>query len=43
MVLSPFGEEFASFLRIGTIDVGTVKTRLRGDGFKVPELADFLG
>ena len=43
MVLSPFGEEFAAFLRIGTIDVGTVKTRLRGDGFKVPELADFLG
>jgi len=43
MVLSPFGEEFAAFLRIGTIDVGTVKTRLRGYGFKVPELADFLG
>jgi hypothetical protein len=43
MVLSPFGDEFAAFLRIGTIDVATVKTRLRGDGFKVPELADFLG
>ena len=43
LVLSPFGQEFAAFLRIGTIDVATVKTRLRGYGFKVPELADFLG
>ena len=43
LVLSPFGEEFAAFLRIGTIDVATVKTRLREAGFKVPELADFLG
>jgi len=43
LVLSPFGEEFAAFLRIGTIDVATVKTRLRDAGFKVPELADFLG
>jgi acetoin utilization protein AcuB len=43
MVLSPLREEFAAFLRIGTIDVGTVKTRLRGYGFTVPELAEFLG
>jgi acetoin utilization protein AcuB len=43
MVLSPMREEFAAFLRIGTIDVGTVKTRLRGYGFTVPELAEFLG
>lgn len=43
LVLSPFGEEFAAFLRIGTIDVATVKTRLREAGFQVPELADFLG
>ncbi len=43
LVLSPFGEEFAAFLRIGTIDVATVKTRLREVGFQVPELADFLG
>jgi acetoin utilization protein AcuB len=43
LVLSPFREEFAAFLRIGTIDVATVKTRLREAGFKVPELADFLG
>jgi acetoin utilization protein AcuB len=43
MVLSPLREEFAAFLRIGTIDVGTVKTRLREEGFKVPELAEFLG
>ena len=43
MVLSPFREEFAVFLRIGTIDVGTVKTRLRRYGFRVPELSDFLG
>jgi acetoin utilization protein AcuB len=42
MVLSPSGDEFAAFLRIGTIDVGTVKTRLREYGFTVPELADFL-
>jgi len=43
LVLSPFQEEFAAFLRIGTIDVAAVKTRLREAGFKVPELADFLG
>ncbi len=43
LVLSPFREEFVAFLRIGTIDVATVKARLRESGFKVPELADFLG
>ena len=43
IMLSPFREDFAVFIRIGTIDVGTVKTRLRGYGFKVPDLADFLG
>jgi acetoin utilization protein AcuB len=43
LVLSPFREEFAAFLRIGTIDVSTVKARLRNTGFRVPELEDFLG
>jgi len=43
LVLSPFREELVAFLRIGTIDVGTVKSRLRESGFKVPELEDFLG
>lgn len=43
LVLSPFRTEFVAFLRIGTIDVATVKTRLREAGFRVPELADFLG
>ncbi len=43
LVLSPFREEFVAFLRIGTIDVATVRARLRESGFQVPELADFLG
>ncbi len=43
LVLSPFRKGFVAFLRIGTIDVGTVKIRLREAGFTVPELADFLG
>jgi acetoin utilization protein AcuB len=43
LVLSPFRGKFVVFLRIGTIDVATVKTRLRESGFQVPELADFLG
>ncbi len=43
LVLSPLGGEFVAFLRIGTIDVATVKSRLREAGFNVPELKDFLG
>lgn len=43
LVLSPFRGAFVVFLRIGTIDAATVKTRLRESGFQVPELADFLG
>jgi len=43
LVLSPFREELVAFLRIGTIDVASVKARLRESGFKVPELEDFLG
>jgi hypothetical protein len=39
--------EIAEALRKGVpvyhIDVATVETRLREAGFKVPELADFLG
>lgn len=43
LILSPFREEFAAFLRVVTIDVANVKARLRAAGFQVPELADFLG
>ncbi len=43
LVLSPLGDALVAFLRIGTIDVATVKARLREAGFDVPELKDFLG
>lgn len=43
LILSPLDGEFVAFLRLGTIDVATVKTRLREAGFNVPELKDFLG
>jgi acetoin utilization protein AcuB len=43
LVLSPLQEKFVAFLRIGTIEAATVKTRLQESGFQVPELADFLG
>ena len=43
LVLSPFRGEFVGFLRIGTIDVAAVKSRLRDAGFKVPALEDFFG
>src|SRR3990172_6667271 len=42
LVLSPYGQEFAASLRIGSIDVATVKTRLRGYGCKVLEPVDSL-
>jgi acetoin utilization protein AcuB len=43
LVLSPFRGEFVAFLRIGTINVATVKSGLRESGFTVPALEDFLG
>lgn len=43
LLLSPFDGGGVAFLRIGTIDVANVKTRLREAGFHVPELKDFLG
>jgi len=43
LILSPFREGFAAFIRVVTIDVANVKARLRTAGFQVPELADFLG
>lgn len=43
LILSPFREGCAAFLRVVTIDVANVKARLRAAGFQVAELADFLG
>lgn len=43
LVLAPHGSEgYAAFVRVATIDVGSLKGRLRGAGFKVPEVAEFL-
>jgi acetoin utilization protein AcuB len=42
IVLSPRGNGFVVFARVSTIDVATVKDRLRAVGFKVPEVAEFL-
>ncbi len=42
LILSPLGKEFVAFVRVVTIDVATVRDRLRGAGFKVPDVADFL-
>ena len=43
LVLAPFRGQYAAFLRLETIDVAAVRERLRGAGFVIPELADFLG
>jgi len=43
LILSPLGEGFVAFIRLSTIDVAAVKTSLKDAGFKVPDLADFLG
>ncbi|GAB4239258.1 MAG: acetoin utilization AcuB family protein [Deltaproteobacteria bacterium] len=41
-VLAPHGEEgYAAFVRVATIDVASVRGRLREKGFFVGELADF--
>jgi acetoin utilization protein AcuB len=43
LVLAPHGAgEYAAFVRVATIDAGSLKGRLREAGFKVPEVAEFL-
>lgn len=43
LVLAPHRSgEYAAFVRVATIDVGTLKGRLREAGYKVPEVAEFL-
>lgn len=42
LVLSPFRGDFAAFVRLSTIDVAAVRSRLRSAGFTIPELSDFL-
>lgn len=43
LVLAPHGAgEYAAYVRVATIDVGSLKARLRAAGFKVPEIAEFL-
>lgn len=42
LVLSPRGNEFVVFARVSTIDVATVRDRLRAAGFHVPDVAEFL-
>jgi len=43
LVLAPHGPgEYAAFVRVATIDAGSLKGRLREAGFKVPEVAEFL-
>ena len=42
LILSPLREGFVAFVRLSTIDVAAVKNSLRGAGFTVPELSDFL-
>jgi hypothetical protein len=41
-VLSPHGlDGYAAFIRVATIDVASVRDRLREKGFCVGELSDF--
>jgi len=43
LVLAPHGAgAYAAFVRVATIDVGSLKAQLRVAGFKVPEIAEFL-
>jgi acetoin utilization protein AcuB len=43
LVLAPHGpDRYAAFVRVATIDVATVRERLRGKKFDVAELSDFL-
>lgn len=43
VIISPHQGNFAAFVRIATIDVASVRKRLREAGFSVPELDHFLG
>lgn len=43
LILSPFGEDFVAFIRLSTIDVASVRQKLKAAGFAIPELSDFLG
>ena len=44
LVLAPHGAgEYAAFVRVATIDAGSLRARLREAGFRVPEVAEFLG
>ena len=43
LVLAPHGPgRYAAFVRLATIDVATVRERLRAAGFELPDLSDFL-
>lgn len=42
LVVSQFRGAFVAFLRLATIDVAAVRGRLKGAGFVIPELSDFL-
>ncbi|MEW6720985.1 MAG: CBS and ACT domain-containing protein [Thermodesulfobacteriota bacterium] len=42
LILSPRGEEFAAYVRVSTIDVASVRERLRSAGFRVPDAAELL-
>jgi len=42
LILSPSRDGYVAFVRLSTIDAGGVKRTLRGAGFAVPELSDFL-
>jgi acetoin utilization protein AcuB len=40
LVLSPFQEKFAAFVRLATIDVAAVRSGLREAGFEIPDILD---
>ncbi len=42
LILSPFREGYVAFVRLETIDVTTVRERLRKAGFRIPDLSAFL-
>jgi acetoin utilization protein AcuB len=42
LILSPSRDGFVAFIRLSTIDVGSVKKSLRHAGFTVPDVADLL-
>ncbi len=42
LILSPFREDYVAFVRLETIDVTTVREKLRKAGFRIPDLSAFL-